>query len=123
MNKLEYIELLKEILGNECVKENEDMSKHSSIRVGGKADIFVTINSMEKLEKVLKLDYDIPVTVIGNGSNILVKDSGIRGLVIKYSASNYTIEKKQDCYEVTAEAGLSNGKMAYALVKEEIITI
>lgn len=120
MNKIEYIKELIGLLGQDNVKENEDMSKHSSFKAGGKAEIFAIIDSAKKLEKVLKIDYDIPITVIGNGSNILVKDTGIKGLIIKYTSCNYEIEKKGNHYELCADAGLLNGKLAYILLKEEL---
>ena len=63
---------------------DEPMRDHTTFRVGGPADVFVCPDS-EELPVVLRLakEHQIPVTVIGNGSNLLVSDRGIRGLVIE----------------------------------------
>lgn len=64
---------------------NEPMSKHTTFKIGGPADIFVKVNDTEELKFLLSLSrtQNIPVTVLGNGSNVLVKDKGIRGIVLK----------------------------------------
>lgn len=64
---------------------NEPMSKHTTFKIGGPADIFVKVNDTEELKFLLSLakTKNIPVTVLGNGSNVLVKDKGIRGIVLK----------------------------------------
>ena len=60
------------------------MSKHTTFRIGGKADLFVSADE-KSLPQLLKeaADEKIPITIIGNGSNLLVGDGGIRGLVIE----------------------------------------
>lgn len=75
---------LKEILPPEAVKPNEPMSGHTTFRVGGPADLLVC-PTKEQLPQVLMLAAaeQIPATIIGNGSNLLVGDKGIRGLVIE----------------------------------------
>ena len=66
------------------VLEQEPMKKHITFRVGGPADLYVCPTT-QQLPVVLALakEFDIPVTVIGNGSNLLVSDAGIRGLVVE----------------------------------------
>ena len=58
---------------------NEPMNKHTSFRIGGSADIFIKINTQEELKYILKVVQNerIPLTIIGNGTNILVRDNGI----------------------------------------------
>lgn len=87
----EYIELLKNKLGEDKVRLNEPMSKHTTFRIGGPADIFVTVNNVEKLQYVLKLarEYELPIFIIGNGSNLLVRDKGIRGIVCKIAIKKF----------------------------------
>ncbi len=67
------------------VKVNEPMSKHTTFRIGGPADYMAQPKSITELIFALKKaeELGLPVTVIGNGSNLLVRDKGIRGLVIK----------------------------------------
>lgn len=79
---------LQEIFADCTEKElliNEPMSKHTSFKIGGPADVIALPANEEELQALLKRakDNGIAVTLIGNGSNLLVRDKGIRGLVIK----------------------------------------
>ncbi|SHF42405.1 UDP-N-acetylmuramate dehydrogenase [Desulforamulus putei] len=67
------------------VQTNEPMKKHTTWRIGGNADLFVDPGDKEDVRRVVEFveKNDIPLTVIGNGSNLLVKDGGIRGVVLK----------------------------------------
>jgi len=80
---LSMIEELKRILPPEQVLLEEPMSKHTTFRVGGPAEMFVMPQATQ-IANVIQLAkrYNIPVTIVGNGSNLLVGDKGIRGLVI-----------------------------------------
>lgn len=73
-----------EALGKENVSENEPMSRHTTFRVGGTADWFLTPETENELRAVLKILAEAGMTyfVMGNGSNLLVGDRGIRGAVI-----------------------------------------
>lgn len=84
MNKSEIIFNLAEILGCEA-RQNEPMSKHTSFKIGGNADAYIKINNLSKLSAILKecKDSNVDYMIIGNGSNILVSDEGIRGTVIR----------------------------------------
>ena len=64
---------------------DEPMSRHTSFRIGGPADVMALPTTEAELIAVLTRagEYGIPVTLVGNGSNLLVRDRGIRGLVIK----------------------------------------
>ena len=65
----------------------EPMAKHTSFRIGGPADVLAQPADEAELAELLKraAEHAVPVTLIGNGSNLLVRDKGIRGLVIKLS--------------------------------------
>ncbi len=71
-------------LAGDDVTRNEPMSRHTSFHIGGNADYFVTPSGIESLQALLSLakSEDIPVMVIGRGTNLLVGDKGIRGMVI-----------------------------------------
>lgn len=92
-----YRELLN-ILDEESIKVDEPMKKHITFRVGGPADFLVKPKTESQLSEVIKFakKENIPFLVIGNGSNLLVKDGGIRGIVIELSDNfnNYEIEGK-----------------------------
>lgn len=81
---------------------DEPMSKHTTFRVGGPADIFIKVQTIDELKNALKIlkENNIKVYIVGNGSNLLVKDKGIRGAVIKLEFCQ--IEKTD---ELTFEVG------------------
>ena len=99
------IEVLKKAIGENNVIENELMSKHTTFRIGGNADIFVTPQSTEDIENVIKIaeKTNTPYYIIGNGSNLLVKDNGIRGIVIQIykKYSDITVNGN----EITVQSG------------------
>lgn len=63
---------------------NEPMSRHTTFKIGGNADIFVKVKSEQELKTVIRLakEFDVPYFILGKGSNLLVSDKGIDGLVI-----------------------------------------
>ncbi len=87
-----YKELIKTI-DKDRVLINEPMSKHTSFRIGGPADLFIKVNDVDELNCVLKVakKNNIAVTCIGNGSNTLVKDKGIRGITIKLNFTDINV--------------------------------
>lgn len=103
---MEIIEQIKKITNEKNILLNEPMSKHTTFKTGGPADVFVTPENKSELIELLKLD--IPEIVIGNGSNLLVKDGGIRGMVIKVAFNNYSIT--DDVIE--ADSGIALGKLS-----------
>jgi UDP-N-acetylmuramate dehydrogenase len=93
------------------IRFNEPMSVHTSLRIGGPADvaIFPDISSVSELIKILKAE-KIPYIVIGGGTNILVKDSGIDGAVIfTLKINNITLNTERST--LNAEAGCSLPKV------------
>lgn len=78
-----FIETLQQIVGEENIRKNEPMSAHTTFRVGGPADIMVWPKG-EALAEVIRIckEQEVPYYIVGNGSNLLVGDGGIRGLVI-----------------------------------------
>lgn len=103
----EILQTLRKITSEENIFINEPLKNHTTFKVGGPADILVTPTSKEELVECLKLD--VPKFVMGNGSNLIVKDNGIRGLVIKTTKMN-NITLNGDVIE--AEAGAYLGKVA-----------
>ena len=86
------------------MQENAKMSEHINFRVGGPVDILLTPNTKEQIVETIKIckENKIPFYVLGNGSNVLVKDSGIRGVVIKLSEFNNIV---RDGNIIKAESG------------------
>lgn len=103
----DIFEELKLITKEENIFQNEPMKKHTTFRTGGPADFLVTPTSEKEMVECLKLD--VKKTIIGNGSNLLVKDGGIRGLVIQTTKlNNITIDKD----EIKAESGALLSRIA-----------
>ena len=85
-----YKDLFKDIYSEDSIKVNEPMKNHISFKVGGPADILLEPSDEVQVIKSIEIcrDNNIPYIVVGNGSNLLVKDGGIRGVVIKLSGLN-----------------------------------
>jgi len=92
-------------IGKDIVFKNEPMSKHTSFKIGGNADLFVTPNSVAQIESVINIckENDASYFVIGNGSNLLVLDGGISGVVIKMG--NDFSDIQIDGQTIKAQAG------------------
>lgn len=84
-------------LKTDGIRLDEPLSLHTTLRIGGPADIFFETKNSGDLIRVVRLasNFGIPVTVIGGGSNVLVSDLGIRGLVIKNFSRNILVEKEK----------------------------
>ena len=67
-----------------CYKTDEPMSAHTSFKIGGPADRFVEVKTVSELQAVLNAvsDENVPYFILGNGSNLLVPDEGLRGAVL-----------------------------------------
>ena len=67
-----------------CYKTDEPMSAHTSFKIGGPADRFVEVKTVSELQAVLNAvsDGNVPYFILGNGSNLLVPDEGLRGAVL-----------------------------------------
>lgn len=124
MKKEEIYNYIKENLKISGVKMDEPMSNHTSFKIGGNADIFVTANSIEEIKAVIKYarENKINIYVIGNGSNLLVKDNGIRGIVLKINLKNVEIKNNDssDKVIVDVESGVQLGFLANILLKNNI---
>lgn len=84
-DKNKFISELQEFLSPRQVLLDEPMRKHTTFKIGGPADCLVLPQSVKEIVSIFKLikKYQMPFTVLGNGSNVLVLDKGIRGVVVK----------------------------------------
>ena len=119
---MEICQDLATLIPSQQIHMNEPMSKHTTFKVGGNADIFVIIKNFDELRHVIKIAKRnaIHMTIIGNGSNILVKDNGIRGIVVKIEFEEIKIEKKADNAIVTVGAGVKLMALAQELMNNSI---
>ncbi|MGP1403398.1 MAG: UDP-N-acetylmuramate dehydrogenase [Catonella sp.] len=119
MNK-EFIEGLQNILCGEAIFLNESMKNHTSFKIGGPAEIFLEVNTSEELLKVAGYckKEGVNFFVIGNGSNLLVSDEGVEGVIIHLSGKLAGARVEGDI--VRAGAGLSLAALAAFTVEEEL---
>ena len=107
----------------ESVLIDEPMSKHTSFQTGGNADIFVKLEKEDELNYVLQYakNNEISITIIGNGTNLLVKDGGIRGIVIQLNFKNIEITNINNKTIIKAGAGVTLARLA-TMAKESNAT-
>lgn len=100
---------------------DEPMKRHTSFKVGGPADLFVKVANIEDLKNIVRycLKSGTPYYVIGNGSNLVVTDKGIRGVIIKINWKKVEIKEAEKCY-VTVSSGVSLSFLAQKLLQKEI---
>ena len=100
--------------------ENESMSRHTTFKIGGDADMFVSVESVDELVALIRLAKakNVKYTVIGNGSNLLVGDKGIRGLVIEIGQGLAGYEVRGNA--IYAEAGILLKKLASVAAAESL---
>lgn len=122
MEKNQIYEFLIKELPKEQIKIDEPMKKHTNFKIGGMADFYVIAKEIKQVQAVLKLakKQQIPITILGNGSNVLIADNGVRGIVLKIGIDEFEIIKETSNAFVTVGAGVPLGKLAYSLLKEEI---
>ncbi len=107
------IRLLSEQVGPSRVYLNEPMSKHTTFRIGGPADVLVEPSDVMQVETVCRTlrQLEIPFLVLGNGSNVLVGDLGIRGVVVKLGNAFSTCRMEEDTL-LSAQAGIKLSRLA-----------
>lgn len=100
-----FVDEIKNILPAERFLIEEPMKKHTTFKIGGPADYLIFPSSMQEVTLIFDLlrKYKIPFTVLGNGSNVLVLDKGIRGAVVKFNSPMSWI--RQEGNTIIAGAG------------------
>ena len=103
---------LEEILSKDSIKYNEPMKKHTTMKVGGPCDCMVEPSSIEENQKVLEYvkENNIKYYIIGNGSNLLVKDEGVHALIIKIASKFSSVEVNGE--HIRAYSGCSVPKLS-----------
>ena len=100
--------------------ENEPMSKHTTYGIGGPAMAYITPKDRFDLSNILKFSTknEIPIYFVGTGSNLLVADNGIEGIVLTPAKSLKQLEIKKNC--VVAESGVMLGKLVKECIKHNL---
>jgi UDP-N-acetylmuramate dehydrogenase len=104
MNVQTWVEQLQQIVNPQHIKLNEPLHLYTMTKLGGNADVFVMPGNEEEAVAVVKFasENQIPVLMLGNGSNMVVRDGGVRGIVIHFALLE---EIKIEGTTVYAEAG------------------
>lgn len=105
--KKELVSELSSVITKGCVTANEPMSVHTTFKTGGAADVFVELSSLEELKAALRLLKGERFYLIGNGSNLLVSDKGLQGVVLHLAKGFDDIEVKGSTLVCGASATLS----------------
>ena len=100
------------------VKKDEELARHTTMKIGGPADLFIEPTSIEGLKKTMQIvqKYRVNWRAIGRGSNLLVSDQGIEGVVIKLG--NNLKDMKLDGTQLTVGAGYSIVALAVLISKK-----
>lgn len=108
------IEKFNNLLGEERVKVNEPMKRHTTFRIGGPADYFLMPSSEKELKGIIEIckSEELPYFILGNGSNLLVSDKGYRGVIVQLYKNYGDIAVKGD--EIHASAGALLSQIAAA---------
>lgn len=114
------IKLISETLGNTAVSVGDSMSSHTTFKIGGPADLIVEPANKNQLAAILGMarQFDLPCFVMGNGSNLLVGDKGIRGVVIK--VSNAMSDYETDGEYISAESGIKLSRLANVALSDSL---
>lgn len=113
MTTVQTVERLRQIFGDQ-LHVNESLSRHTTARVGGPAELFLTVTSADQLLTAVDMAYNAGVDyfVLGGGSNILIADTGISGLVILNRARKVSFRHSGAGVVCTAESGANLSALA-----------
>ncbi len=103
------------------VKRNEPLAPHTTFRIGGPAQVFIQVRSLDDLVRVVShaRRFNVPYFVLGNGSNVLVLDGGVRGLVIENRCDQHQLEVlTADRAVLKAESGVMLPGLVNRLVRQ-----
>lgn len=123
MENKEILTNLRKFISEEKIKENEPMKNHTSFKIGGPAEFFIKISNLEELINIITFSKNnkVDLTVVGNGSNLLVTEKGIKGIVIKLDLKEIKInDVEKEKREITVSSGVPIGLLSQKLLKEEI---
>lgn len=106
-----------EIMADGALKRQESMKNHTTFQIGGAADYFISPSSVKQIQDIMALcrEYKVPLEIIGNGSNLLVSDDGIEGVVLQLGKSFSQV--RQEGAAMLAQAGVSLSGLAKKAAK------
>ena len=120
MTDQKIIDEIKYRISSERVLTDEPMSKHTTFRIGGNADVFVSISNDVELVNLINFlkENNISYFVIGNGSNLLVSDDGYRGVIIEIGSHYNDIRVRDN--QIIARAGAMLSKVSHIALENNL---
>lgn len=115
--------LIDELQAIAPAKTDEPLSRHTTFGIGGPADAFVTVRNAQELARAVLIarEFAAPIFILGAGSNVLVGDNGVRGVVIDNQAKAVTVTPDEGSgggARVVAESGVSFAALARQMARE-----
>jgi UDP-N-acetylmuramate--alanine ligase len=106
---------IQSVIGTGVAKLYEPMSKHTTMRIGGPAQFWVEPETEEGFSRLVQFaaEHRLPLMVVGRGSNLLVRDGGIRGIVAHLSRGEFKKVEIRDG-QIIAGVGVKQKELAYA---------
>ncbi|WP_019422214.1 UDP-N-acetylmuramate dehydrogenase [Paenibacillus sp. OSY-SE] len=103
-NLLERYHQLRELISEDSIRHDELLKQHTYTRMGGKADLYMTPARYEELQVIINFacQHQLPLTILGFGSNLIVKDGGIRGIVVNLNKLNQIVRNE---HKIIAQSG------------------
>ena len=122
MNLKKLIENSNLQIDKDKILYNEPMSKHTTFKIGGPAECFIKIDNIDDLKEILSFskENEISLTVVGNGSNLLVLDNGIKGITICIKIEGIELKEENDSCILKVSSGEKIGKVARMMCSKEI---
>ena len=113
-------ELLTDIVGQDQILVDEPMKNHTSFKIGGPVDFLVLPKNVKEIKGIVNIckSKGIPLFIMGNGSNLLVRDKGIRGVVIKIAKNFSHVDIISD--RIVAQSGVLLSSLAKILLRHEL---
>lgn len=114
------IKEIEKIISKARIFMDEPMNKYTSFKIGGPAECLIKLKTAEELKEILKIakNQNIPLTIIGNGSNVLVSDKGIKGIVLKIEIDTFELNYEQAYLKVGS--GVKLAFIAQKCLKKEL---
>ena len=109
-------------VNNENIKYDVPMKDYTSFKIGGLAECLIKVQTTDEIREILNISKaeQIPLAIIGNGSNLLVRDKGIKGIVLKIDIKKFLIEEDLQKIMLTVGSGNKLGEIAQKLLLQEI---
>lgn len=122
MNLKSLIEKSNLQIDKDKILYNEPMSKHTTFKIGGPAECFIKIDNVKDLKEILSFskENEVPLTVIGNGSNVLVLESGIKGITVCIKLEGIELKEEKDFCILKVASGEKIGKVSRMMCNKEI---